>query len=216
MIPADEEEPLAAMSVRSFVETVGARTPAPGGGSVSALLASLGAGLGAMVGWMTYGKRKFEEKDGEMRRLIPPLDAALRALVPMIDRDTRAFDGYMAALGMPRDGDEEKAARHDAMQDGLKAAVQVPLEVMRVADRCWDAMVEMARHGNLASRSDLEVGARSLETGIWGASRNVAINLPGIEDAAYRKAAENEASALASRAAAKCHEVLSVLSAREP
>jgi len=215
MIPRDDDEPLAGMSVRSFVELVGSRTPAPGGGSVSALVAAVGAALAAMVGWMTYGKRKFEEKDAVMRRLIPPLDSAMRALLPMIDRDTRAFDGYMAALGMPQDTDAEKTTRHAAMQEGLKSAVQVPLEVMRAADRCWDPMVEMARHGNLASRSDLEVGARALETGIWGASRNVVINLPGIEDEAYRRAAEDEASALATRATAKRDEVLAALAARE-
>ena len=133
----------------------------------------------------------------------------------MIDRDTRAFDGYMVALGMPRDTEEEKGARHRAMQEGLKAAVQVPLEVMRLADGAWDAMVEMAAHGNAASRSDLEVGAKALEAGIWGASRNVGINLPGIEDEAYRKTAAEEADALAARAAAKRDEVLAAFAARE-
>ena len=215
MIPAEEEEPLASMSVRSFVELVGARTSAPGGGSASALIAAVGAALGAMVGWMTYGKRKFEAQDAIMRRLIPPLDEATRRLLPMIDRDTRAFDGYMEALGMPQGTKDEVAARGRAMQEGLKAAVQVPLEVMRVADRAWDAMVEMAAHGNLASRSDLEVGARALEAGIWGASRNVAINLPGIGDEEYRRAAAGESEALAARAATKCDEVLAALAARE-
>ena len=76
--------------------------------------------------------------------------------------------------------------------------------------RAWDAMVEMAGHGNIASRSDLEVGARALEAGIWGASRNVAINLPGIEDEAYRKTAADESDALASRAAQKRDEVLAI------
>lgn len=215
MIPGEDEEPLASMSVRSFVELVGARTSAPGGGSASALIASVGAALGAMVGWMTYGKRKFEEKDATMRRLIPPLNDAMSRLLPMIDRDTRAFDGYMEALGMPKDTDEQKAARHQAMQEGLKAAVQVPLEVMRIGDRAWDAMVEMASHGNVASRSDLEVGAKALEAGLWGASRNVAINLPGIEDEAYRKEAGAEADALAERAVTKRDEVLAVLARRE-
>jgi len=214
MVPKDEDEALAGTDVRSFVGLVGARTSAPGGGSVSALVAALGAALGAMVGWLTYGKRKFEDKDAVMRRLIPPLDAAMRGLVPLIDRDTRAFDRYLAAVGMPKDTAEEKAARHRAMQAGLKAAVQVPLEVMRTADGCWDAMVEMAEHGNLASRSDLEVGARALETGIWGASRNVAVNLPGIEDEVFRTAAAAEAEALASRAAAKRDEVLARLASR--
>jgi glutamate formiminotransferase/formiminotetrahydrofolate cyclodeaminase len=214
MIPREDEEPLATMSVRSFVELVGARTSAPGGGSASALIAAVGAALGAMVGWMTYGKRKFEDQDATMRRLIPPLDQAMKSLLPMIDRDTRAFDGYMEALGMPKETGEEKAARDRAMQEGLKAAVQVPLDVMRIGDRSWDAMVEMAAHGNIASRSDLEVAAKALETGIWGASRNVAINLPGIEDEAYRKKAGAESESLADRAAAKRDEVLAALAAR--
>ena len=101
------------------------------------------------------------------------------------------------------------------MQAGLKAAIEVPLEVMRLADRCWDAMAEMAVHGNFSSRSDLEVGARALETGIWGASRNVAINLPGLEDETFRRAAEAEIEALTSRAAAKRDEVLATLAARK-
>jgi glutamate formiminotransferase/formiminotetrahydrofolate cyclodeaminase len=214
MIPG-EEEPLASMSVRDFVERVGARTSTPGGGSASALIAAVGAALGAMVGWMTYGKRRFEARDATMRRLIPPLHEAMRDLLPMIDRDTRAFDAYLEATSLPRETDEEKAVRHRAMQDGLKAAVQVPLEVMRLADRAWDAIVEMAAHGNIASRSDLETGARALECGIWGASRNVVINLPGIEDEAYRRAASDEAEALASRAAGKRDEVLAACAARK-
>ncbi len=214
MIPREDEEPLAAMSVRSFVELVGARTSAPGGGSASALIAAVGAALGAMVGWMTYGKRKFESQDATMRRLIPPLDEAMKSLLPMIDRDTRAFDGYMEALGMPKETEKEKATRDRAMQEGLKAAVQVPLDVMRIGDRSWDAMVEMAAHGNIASRSDLEVAAKALEAGVWGASRNVAINLPGIEDEAYRKETGTESESLAARAAAKRDEVLAVLAAR--
>jgi glutamate formiminotransferase/formiminotetrahydrofolate cyclodeaminase len=216
MIPKGEDEPLASLSVRGFVELLGSRTPAPGGGSASALVAAMGAALGAMVGWMTYGKRKFEAEDPIMRRLIPPLHEGMKDLLPLIDRDTRAFDAYLAAAGMPKDTAEEKAARHAAMQDGLKAAVEVPLEVMRTADRCWEPMVEMAAHGNPASRSDLEVGAKALEAGIWGASRNVAINLPGIEDEALRKATAEEAQALAARAGRMRDEVLAVLAARTP
>lgn len=214
MIPRQDDEPLASRSVRGFVELLGSRTPAPGGGSAAALIAAMGAALGAMVGWMTYGKRKFEEKDAAMRRLIPPLDAGMRALLPMVDRDARAFDAYLAAVGMPKDTDEQRFARHAAMQEGLKAAVRVPLEVMRAADACWEAMGDMAAHGNLASRSDLEVGAKALEAGIWGAFRNVATNLPGIEDEAFRRETAEEAEALAARAALLRDRVLKVLAAR--
>jgi glutamate formiminotransferase/formiminotetrahydrofolate cyclodeaminase len=174
----------------------------------------MGAALGAMVGWMTYGKRKFEAQEAAMRRLIPPLHQGMKDLLPLIDRDTRAFDAYLAAVGMPKGTAEEKAARHAAMQEGLKAAVRVPLEVMRSADRCWDAMAEMAAHGNPASRSDLEVGAKALEAGIWGASRNVATNLPGVDDEAFRRSTAEEAEALAARAARMRDEVLKALAAR--
>ena len=214
MIPKGEDEPLAQASVRKFVEALGSRTPAPGGGSASALMAAMGAALGAMVGWMTYGKRKFEAEEAVMRRLIPPLDEAMKALVPMIDRDTRAFDAYLAAVGMPKTTPEEELARRRAMQAALQAAVQVPLEVMRRADRCWEAMAEMAEHGNPASRSDLEVGAAALAAGIWGASRNVAINLSGIEDVAFRDRTGAEAERLAARAGEEKKRVLDILAHR--
>ncbi len=208
------QEPLASQSVRGFVELLGSRTPAPGGGSASALLASLGAALGAMVGWMTYGKRKFDEQDATMRRLIPPLHQAMGALLPMIDADTDAFNDYLRALGLPKDTPEQVAARQVAMLAGLKKAVEVPLTTMRLADRCWEAMIEMAAHGNFASRSDLEVGAKALEAGIWGAGRNVLINLGDIEEQAFVAGTRTEADGLAKRAAAKLGELLAVLERR--
>lgn len=215
LIADDAQEPLASRTVRAFVELLGSRTPAPGGGSASALAAALGAALGAMVGWMTYGKRKFEAKDEMMRRLIPPLDSAMKQLVPMIDADTRAFNDYLASLGLPKDTKEQAAAREAAIQEGLEKAVDVPLETMRIADRCWEAMAELAQHGNLASRADLEVGARCLETGIWGAGRNVLTNLAQIHDEEFRKRARDEAATLAARAAERSAEVLRLLESRK-
>ncbi len=214
MVAETPDEPLASSSVRSFVELLGSRAPAPGGGSASALIAAMGAALGGMVGWMTYGKRKFEDKDPVMRRLIPPLRQAMLDLVPMIDADTRAFNDYLAAVGLPRDTPEQAETRRRAMAAGMVRAASVPLGVMRVADRCWEPMKEMAAHGALASRSDVEVGARALELGIWGASRNVAINLPQIDDPAERRRIGDEAERLAARARVAAQEVLEVLGAR--
>ena len=74
-----------------------------------------------MVGWMTYGKKKFEDKDADMRRLIPPLHRAMKELIPMIDADTNAFNDYMEALGMPKNTDEEKALRSAAISVSLSA-----------------------------------------------------------------------------------------------
>jgi glutamate formiminotransferase / formiminotetrahydrofolate cyclodeaminase len=215
MIEEKNREPLASMSVRGFVELLGSRTSAPGGGSASALIAAMGAGLGAMMGWMTYGKRKFEDKDEVMRRLIPPLHHGMMQLIPMIDEDTDAFNDYMTALGMPKETPEQKEARSAAMQAGLKKAVDVPLGTMRIADACWPAMEEMAAHGNMASKSDLEVGAKSLETGIWGAYKNVMINLGSIRDEDFRLRIGSEAEGILARAKERCIAVLSALDARQ-
>ena len=214
MIQDPAAEPLAGSRVRAFVDLLGSRTPAPGGGSASALIAALGAALGAMMGWMTYGKRKFEDKDAVMRRAIPPLHEAMQQLTSLVDADTAAFNDYRAALGLPKGTEAEAAERERALQQGLEKAIAVPLRTMRAADTCWEAMLELARHGNLASRSDLEVGARALETGIWGAYRNVLINLPEVKDADYTSRARAEAEALARRAAERAAEVLGILAAR--
>ncbi len=200
MLEDESNEPLANMTVRGFTELVGARTSAPGGGSVSALAASLGAGLGAMMGWMSYGSKKFEHLDSKMRKFIPPLHFAMKQFISMIDADTNAFNDYMTAMRMPKNTGEEKELRNKMMQDGLKKAVEVPLKVMRTADGCWEYMKEMAKYGNLSSASDLEVGAKCLETGIWGAFKNVKINLPQIQDEVYKASVIKEGEEILERA----------------
>lgn len=127
MVRSQEEEGLVSLSLRQFVHSVGARTAAPGGGSVSAAIAALvsfffhyqsetssflniclvnsvfvlqGAGLGAMVGQMTYGKKQFHNLDGVMRRLIPPFHQAMDELLLMVDKDTSAFNGYMVRINI--------------------------------------------------------------------------------------------------------------------
>lgn len=214
MIQEKANEPLANMTVRDFVELVGARTSAPGGGSVSALATSLGAGLGAMMGWMTYGTKKFESLDKKMRNNIPPLHSRMKKLISMIDADTNAFNDYMVAMKMPRNTDNEIALREEKMQEGIKKAIDVPLTVMRIADECWEWMVEMAKVGNMSSRSDLEVGAKNIESGIWGAHRNVLINIPQIKDEEYKAKVLKEADEIMTRAEKGLKKVVKILSGR--
>ena len=196
MIEDAVSEPLASLTLRGFIESVAARTSAPGGGSASAAIAAIGSGLGAMVAQLTYGVKKFEHLDSKMRRIIPPLYNTTKHLIPMIDADTNAFNDYMEAMRLPKDSAEQKSARHDAMQAGLKKAIDIPLSTMRIGDEAWDAMTEVARYGNIASKSDVEVGARALETGIWGAYRNVMINMPTIDDEEYKNRITEEAEAM--------------------
>ncbi|MEP7145535.1 MAG: glutamate formimidoyltransferase [bacterium] len=214
MISEESNEPLASLTVRNFIELVGARNSAPGGGSVSALIAALGAALGAMVGWMSFGNKKFEHLDAAMRKLIAPLDSKMKDLIPLIDADTNAFNDYMMAMKLPKKTEEEQKLRKEKMQQGLKKAVSVPLSVMRVSDSCWEWMIGMAKVGNIASKSDLEVSAKSLETGIWGAFKNVEINLPGIEDEEHKKKIFDEANIILKNAGKNLKEVCDVLGKR--
>ncbi|MBI5324611.1 MAG: glutamate formimidoyltransferase [Ignavibacteriae bacterium] len=214
IVAEEKNEPLASMTVRKFVESVAARTSAPGGGSVSALLASLGVGLGTMVSRLTYGVRKFEDVETKMREIIPPLYELTQKLIPVIDADTNAFNDYLEGVRMPKDTPEQQSTRNKAMQAGLKKAIEVPLTTMRLGDSAWDSMIELAKYGNIASKSDVEVGAKALETGIWGAHKNVMINIPGIEDAEFKNKTLEEADAIVKRAKEKCNRVLSILEKR--
>lgn len=215
MIDSGSNEPLASMSIRNFVELVGARTSAPGGGSVSALAASLGAALGAMMGWMSYGNRKFEHLDSKMRKFIEPLHYKMKEIISLIDADTNAFNDYMIALRMSQSTDEEKSVRHKQMQEGLKKAVNVPLSVMKKGDDCWEYIIQMAKYGNINSKSDLEVGAKCLDTGIWGAHRNVLINLHSIEDEKYKEDIRKESSLIITRSKKNLNKVIKILENRQ-
>ncbi len=214
MIDEGKNEPLASLTLRGFVEAIAARTSAPGGGSASAAIAAIGAGLGTMVAQLTYGVRKFEDVENEMRKIIPPLYKATNNLIPMVDADTNAFNDYMEAMRLPKETEEQKKFRNTAMQNGLKKAIEVPLTTMRYGNEAWDMMVELAKYGNIASKSDVEVGARSLETGIWGAYKNVLINMPTIQDADFKSKILGEAEGMVKRAEEKCKEVLSLLDNR--
>lgn len=133
----------------------------------------------------------------------------------MIDRDTNAFNAYMDAMAMPKKTEEEIAARDAAMLAGLKTAISVPLEGMRTAFKAWPFMIEMAKIGNIKSMSDLQVGAKCLETGIWGCFQNVLINVDQITDAEYVKATVSEAEEMAEKSKEHLAEVLAILKGRK-
>lgn len=208
------DEPLAGLSLRDFINELSARNTAPGGGSASAAMAAMGAALGAMAAKLTYGVRRFEDRDSYMRQCIPLFHDTVHELIPMIDADTKAFHDYIAAVKLPKDTPESKKLRHERMQDGLKNAVQTPLSVMRLGDRLWPVFCLVAEHGNPACKSDIQVGARALADGIWGAGQNVRINLEDIEDKSFKTDVLGETDAIIDRAEKECEKVLQILSGR--
>ena len=214
LIKEKKNEPLASMSTRAFIESINARTSAPGGGSASAAIAAIGAGLGSMVAKLTYGVRKFEQHEMALRKVIPVLHKAALDLIPMIDADTNAFNDYVEAVRMPQKTEAEKTARFEKMQTGLKKAIEVPLTTMKIGDSAWEAMIEAAKIGNIASKSDIQVGARALELGIWGAWKNVLINMKDIQDEKFVSEITNEANEIRLRAEKNSKEILEILEKR--
>ncbi|KAG8193608.1 hypothetical protein JTE90_000241 [Oedothorax gibbosus] len=214
MLPEDENGSLATKSVQDFIKTVSARTPAPGGGSVAAAVGAMGAALSCMVGQMTYGKRQWERYDSQMRRIIPVMHETMNELISIIDADTSAFNDYMAALKLPKESPEDIIMREAAMEAGLKKAISVPMSLAKAISKLWDYLKELATLGNFGTKSDLQVGVKCLETGVFGAYYNVIINAEGIRDEKYKNGVLNEIEQYRSLAEKSCQETLLILQER--
>ncbi|XP_004602370.2 formimidoyltransferase-cyclodeaminase [Sorex araneus] len=211
----ESEQSLVDKPLCAFIREVGARSAAPGGGSVAAASAAMGAALASMAGLMTYGRRQFEQLDATMRRLIPPFHTALAELTALVDKDARAFEGYLEAMKMPKGTPEERDRRTAALQEGLRRAVGVPLSLAEKVASLWPALQELAQHGNLACRSDMQVAAKALETGVFGAYFNVLINLKEVTDQEFKEQVCQRISSLLQDAQTQAALVLNRLEARQ-
>jgi formiminotetrahydrofolate cyclodeaminase len=200
--------------LRTYLEDAASGKPAPGGGSVSACVGALGAALVAMVGNLTVGKEKFADVEAPIQAMIKSADAARERLEQLLQDDTTAYNGVIAAYKLPKETEEEKAARSQAVQDGLIVAADVPLEICRVAiEACRLARVA-ADKGNPAAVTDAGIGAILGEAAVVGAALNVKINLGSIKDEAYVSKAAAEIDALQTEAAALRDEVLAATIAK--
>ena len=178
---------LADMTVKEFARLVASNSPAPGGGSVAALMAANGAALLGMVARLTTGKKKYAAHEELMKEILIKSDKIYEKFVHLIDTDTEAFNKVSAVFSMPKETDEEKAARQEAMQDALKAAASVPVEVMESCFTALKLTYNAVGKSNANAASDLGVAALALGAGIKGAWLNVKINLAGIKDEVFVK-----------------------------
>lgn len=186
---------LVEMQINDFIAVLGSDTPAPGGGSASALAAAQGIALTKMVTELTIGKKKYAEFEDEIELLQKKAKSLQEGLLRAIDEDTEAFNQVSAVFGLPKTTEEEKKARREAMQSALKGAAVTPFSMM---EKIVDALkVTQAAVGksNTNAASDLGVAALNLKAALQGAWLNVLINLAGIKDEMfvrqYRKAGES-------------------------
>lgn len=196
----ENAHPLTNMTLRGFVEEAASESPAPGGGSVSAAIGALGVALGSMVANLSAHKPGWDSRWREFSDWADKGKHYLDQLLHLIDEDTAAFNGIMDALGMPKGNDEEKAARHAALQEATRRATEVPAQIMRTCYASMEVMEAMAKLGNPASVSDAGVGALAARAGVIGAFLNVKINVPSLEDKAYVKALLEEGAELVEKA----------------
>ncbi|WP_305114339.1 cyclodeaminase/cyclohydrolase family protein, partial [Parasutterella excrementihominis] len=156
--------------------------PAPGGGSVSALCGSLAAALAEMVGNLTLGRRGCDDAQESIREALAELEEIRTILLKAIDEDSESFIGFMTALKMPKNTEEEKALRKTAMSQALKTASLVPLKVAGQSVRIFKFSRLMLERGNKNAATDAMVSALAARTAAIGALLNVRINLRSIHD----------------------------------
>ena len=188
------------MTVQEFAMQTASNEPVPGGGSISALAGSLAAALTEMVAGLTIGKKKYAEVEEEMKVAIEPMHAICEHLLDDIKRDSESFDLYMQALTLPKETEEEKAARQEAMQNGLKAAVAVPLSVAKRAYEIMPYAEVMVTKGNKTAVTDALVATMMARTAVLGALFNVKINLESIKDEAFVAETTKEVEVLEKKA----------------
>ena len=173
---------LADLKVTEFADLLASDAPAPGGGSAAALEGAIGAALTAMVCGLTKGKKKFAEfNDLAVEAEVKAL-ALKDRFVDVMDRDTEAFNVVSAAFGMPKETDEEKAARSAAIQKGLEGCTATPFEMMEIAVETLELTDSILGKSNDSAASDLGVSALSLRAAIQGAWLNVLINIGSLKN----------------------------------
>lgn len=187
-------------TVSGFVDLMASVEPAPGGGSTAALEGALGTALTAMVCALTVGKKKYLEFEDLAKQTEQKANALKDGYLDIIDRDTEAFNAVSAVFAMPKDTDEQKAARSAAMQAALQGCTKTPYEMMELAVQALELADSIVGKSNASAASDLGCAALSLKAAIQGAWLNVLINIGGIKDEEFARSYRENGEALLSRA----------------
>jgi methenyltetrahydrofolate cyclohydrolase len=193
---------LAQRTLEAFCATLADRTPTPGGGSVAALLAGLGTGLGAMVCRFSTGE-KFAAVSASMEAGARRLDELRALAIPLVDRDAAAYDDVSKALALPKSSEAEKAARKAAMREALLGAMAIPLETMQVAGSALAVLAPVAPSVNRNVASDLDGAGRCLLAAAEIAASNVRVNALSIGDDPRAKEGLGRAERLLAEARAR-------------
>jgi formiminotetrahydrofolate cyclodeaminase len=202
---------LVKQNLKMFLDELASSSPAPGGGSVAALAGALGAALSSMVCNLTKGKQGYEIAQAEIAEKLEKSETLRIDLTELIDRDTEAFNEVMKAIKMPKETEDQKEQRRNALQIAFKHAAEIPLETARKCIQVLEIARIIAEKGNKNSISDAAVSALMAQTGVQAAILNVRINLSSIKDTKYVQQVSTELHELLQNAMEKSAEILGIV-----
>lgn len=182
-----------------FVEVLASKAAVPGGGGASALVGAIGTALGNMVGSLTVGKKKYADVEADIIALQAKADELQKHFLYLVDQDAVVFEPLSKAYGIPKDD----PTREQVMEDALKLACSVPMDIMRACAKSIDIIEEFAAKGSALAISDAGVGVVFAKSALQGASLNVFINTKSMTDKAYAADLEKEADELLTTYCAK-------------
>ncbi|CAF0962415.1 unnamed protein product, partial [Didymodactylos carnosus] len=214
----NDDDNLVSMELKDFIRHVGSRTIVPGGGSVTALIATLGTSLGSMCSLLTYGMRKWESLEKDMRIIIPPLHSATKTLMNYIDNDTEAFNAYLTVQKMAETNEEEKRFKQITQNRCLERCIEMPLAIARHINELWPVLKKLAPLFNISTKADFFVCIKCMETAVFGCYKNIEVNVVNFpqNDEYILKAAQlkQEGTQMWKTAQKEAQELIAVVEAR--
>ena len=177
---------------KDFNKVLASKAPVPGGGGAAAMGGAIGMALSNMVGNLTIGKKKYAEVEDEVKELVAKGEKVIAALEALVDKDAEVFEPLSKAYGMPKETEEEKKLKAETMEACGKTACSVPLDIMRQAYEGIKIHQRMGEIGTMIAISDVACGVVFLKAALISGSLNVIININGIKDEEFNKAAKAE------------------------
>lgn len=182
--------------INDFLAAACSSSHTPGGGNVSAVVGTLGGSMVAMVANLTLGKKGYEDYQADTQDILDKVMKAIEELKVLTIKDMEAFDDYMKCFKLPKDTDEQKKARQEAIQNAAKQATMVPLTICRTCVELLRQAYRLSKFGNKMAISDVGVGAYVCEAAMRACMLSVDINIPTIKDEAFVNEVRNERARL--------------------
>ena len=187
------------LTVRNFIQELGSGSATPGGGSAAALCGAMGAALSAMVARFTAGREQFRSAWGMMEGIKQGSDELAERFLALFQEDTDAYQEVLKALRLPKEVEEEKAVRQEALQNAMKKASSVPLETLRVSERLIQMAKGAVEQGNPSTVTDAVAAVHFASAAATVAAYNVRTNLSSLKDDVFVDGCKREVEEILER-----------------